>query len=299
MSTLGLVMHHFLAPPFDLPGGRDARLVKYLEDDDWASAITLLRDVVTPQTTAWKWLVLLAYVRFRDAADVMQDELVDASREALQLLNRAMEQGAPHDQIAPFMEAVERALDELSRREEALLAKLGPGDDPQALTDDELEHVCFLVERSNPARAAKLFGALAQREGPTALAAQARAALALARSGAFEQAKPELEAVLKKDWTKGPLRNERLALEAVETTLLEHASGEDFKTLWHLAEGRGAALEFPFPSAWPHQERLFDRCVVLKELTRARALARRIEEEREELSDDLLQRLRSVRLPQV
>jgi hypothetical protein len=299
MCTFQIVTPHFLAPPFDLPGGRDDRLVKYLEDDDWAPAITLLRDVVSPQTTAWKWLVLLAYVRFRDAADVMQDELVEASREALQLLSRAMEQGAPHDQIAPFMEAVERALDELSRHEEALLAKLGPGDDPQALTHDELENVAFLVERSNPVRAAKLFTALAKRDGPTAVASEARAALAIARSGAFEHAKPALEEVLKKDWTKGPLKNERLALEAVETTLLEHATGEDFKSLWNLAEGRGTALNFPFPSVWPHQERLFDRCVVLNDLPRARALAKRIEEEREELSDDLLQKLRSVRLPQV
>lgn len=291
-------MHHFLAPPFDLPGGRDQRLVKYLEDDDWASAITLLRDVVTPRTTEWKWLVLLAYVRFRDAADVMQDELVDAAREALQLLDRAMDHGAPHEQISPFKEAVERALDELSRSEEQLLAKLGPQDDPQALTNDELENVCFLLERSNPARAAKLFGELAKRGGPTAVAAEARAALAAAR-GDFERAKPALEAVLKKDWARGPLRNERLALEAVETTLLEHASGEEFKRLWALAEERGTALQFQFPSAWPHQERLFNRCVVLNELPRARALARRIEEEREELSDDLLQRLRSVRLPQV
>jgi hypothetical protein len=162
-----------------------------------------------------------------------------------------------------------------------------------------LENVAFLVERSNPVRAAKLFTALAKRDGPTAVASEARAALAIARSGAFEHAKPALEEVLKKDWTKGPLKNERLALEAVETTLLEHATGEDFKSLWNLAEGRGAALNFPFPSVWPHQERLFDRCVVLNDLPRARALGKRIEEEREELSDDLLQKLRSVRLPQV
>ena len=292
-------MPHFLAPPFDLPEGRDARLVKHLEDDDWASAITLLRDVVTPQTENWRWLVLLAYTRFRDAADVMPDELVAASREAVLLLQRAMEHGAPHDDVAPFLEAVERTLDQLSRGEEALLSRLGPGDDPAALNEEELETVCFMVDRDNPARAAKLFAALAARQGPLATAARARAALALARSGAFEAARPELEDVLTKDWSKRPLSDERLALEAAETLLLEHASGAEFVALWHLAEARGQALAFPFPSAWPHQERLFSKCLSLRDVTRARALAQRMEEERLELPQALVERFRAVRLEQV
>lgn len=292
-------MPHFLAPPFDLPGGRDQRLVKHLEDDDWAAATTLLRDVVTPQTTTWKWLVLLAYVRFRDAADVLPDELVDASREAVQLLHRALEHGAPHDDVAPFLEAVERTLDQLSRGEEALLAKLGPGDDAKALSDEELENVSFLIDRHHPARAARLFTALAERKGPLATASRARAALALARTGAFEAARPELEAVLTQDWSKRPLSAERLVLEAVETTLLEHATGPEFIALWHLAEARGTALGFPFPSAWPHQERLFTRCVALRDFTRARALAQRMEDERPELPEALAERFRAVRLQQV
>ena len=292
-------MPHFLSPPFDLPAGRDQRLVQHLEDDDWASATTLLRDVVTAQTTNWKWLVLLAYTRFRDAADVLPDELVDASRDAMKLLDRAMEHGAPLDDVAPFREAVERTLDQLSRGEEALLAKLGPRDDPRAFSDEELETVCFLVERSNPARAARLFTALAERQGPLATAARARAALALARSGAFEAARPELEAVLTKDWSKRPLSDERLALEAAETALLEHATGAEFIALWHLAEARGTALAFPFPSAWPHQERLFARCLSLRDITRARALAQRMEAERPELPEALAERFRAVRLEQV
>ena len=294
-----VVVPHFLTPPFDLPAGRDARLVKHLEDDDWASATTLLRDVVTPETTRWKWLVLLAYVRFRDAADILPDELVDASREAVLLLARALDHGAPHDDVAPFLEAVERTLDQLSRGEEALLAKLGPGDDPKALSDEELESVAFLVERSNPRRATKLFAGLADRQGPLAIAARARAALALARSGAFEAAKPELEAVLTKDWSKRPLSDERLALEATETTLLEHATGAEFIALWHLAEARGTALAFPFPSAWAHQERLFSKCLALRDINRARALAQRMEAERTELPEALAERFRAVRLEQV
>lgn len=273
--------------------------MRHLEDDDWAAATTLLRDVVTGETTQWRWLVLLAYVRFRDASDVVFDELADASREALTLLDRAMQHGAPHDQVAPFREAVEATLDQLSRGEEALLAKLGPGDDPKDLSDEELESVCFLLDRQQPARAMKLFTALAERSGPLAVAWRARAALAQARSGAFEQARPALEQALAQDWSKPPLSGERLTLEAAETTLLEHATGPEFVALWHLAEERGAKVAFPFPSAWPHQERLFERCVALRDFTRARALAQRIENERTELGEALAARLKVVRLEQV
>ena len=105
--------------------------------------------------------------------------------------------------------------------------------------------------------------------------------------------------MLTKDWSKRPLSDERLALEAAETALLEHASGSEFLALWHLAEARGTALAFPFPSAWPHQERLFARCLSLHDITRARALAQRMEAERPELPEALAERFRAVRLEQV
>lgn len=294
-------MSHFLSPPFGLPGDRDARLLGYLADDDWVSAMTLLRDVVTSETTAWRWLVLLAYCRFRDASDVVPDELVDACREALGLLERALQHGAPLDDVAPLQEAVEAALDQLSRGEEALLARLGPGDDASALSVEELEHAAFLVQRGQPARASALFTALAARlgEAPLAAVAKARSALALAEAGRFEAAKPGLDEALARDWSKPPLNAERLTLEAVETTLLEHAAGEDFGAQWQLAEARGEALAFPFPSAWPHQERLFARCVALRDFPRARALAQRMEAERPELPRALAERFRAVRLEQV
>lgn len=294
-------MPHFLSPPFDLPEGRDARLLHHLEEDDWGSAMTLLRDVVTPETTKWKWLVLLAYVRFRDASDVLPDELTDASREAISLLSRAMDHGAPIEDVAPFREAVERTLDQLSRGEEALLAKLGANDDPAALSDEELETVAFLLARAKPARAVKLFEALAERQvnSPLRVASRARGALALAQSAGFEVAKTQLESVLTEDWSKRPLSDERLTLEAVETLLLEHATGAEFVALWHLATERGAALAFPFPSVWPHQERLFGKALSLRDYARARALAQRMQDERQELPAALAARFRAVKLEQV
>jgi hypothetical protein len=294
-------MPHFLSPPFNLPEGRDTRLVHHLEEDDWGSAMTLLRDVVTPETTTWKWLVLLAYVRFRDASDVMPDELTDASREAVSLLSRAMDHGAPIEDVAPFREAVERTLDQLSRGEEALLAKLGPHDEPATLSDEELENVAFLLSRSAPARAVKLFDALAERQkdSPLRIASRARSALAVAQTRGFEAAKSALEAVLNEDWSKRPLSDERLTLEAVETLLLEQASGAEFVALWHFATERGTALAFPFPSVWPHQERLFTKCLSLRDYPRARALAQRMQDERQELPSALAERFRAVKLDQV
>jgi hypothetical protein len=288
---------HFLAPPFGLPGGADARLVHHLEEDDWASATTLLRDVVTPATTEWKWLVLLAYARFRDATDVMPDELTLASREAMRLLDRAMQHGAPHDEVAPFREAVERTLDQLSRGEEALLGKLGRDDDVSGTSDEELENLAVLVAREQPERSARLFEALAQRqaESPLAHASRARAALARVAAGKFDEVRPALEAALTADWTKRPLAEERLTLEAVETALLEHASGPEFLALWHLATERGETLGFPFPAAWPHQERLFARCLSLRDYARARALATRMEQERSELPRALVEKFEAVR----
>jgi hypothetical protein len=294
-------MAHFLSPPFGLPGDGDARLLRHLADDDWVSAMTVLRDVVTSETTAWRWLVLLAYCRFRDASDVMPDELTDACREALGLLERALRCGAPVAEVAPFKEAVEETLDQLSRGEEALLARLGPDDDAGALSTEELENVAFLVQRAQPARAARLFTTLAERFGdaPQGLVAQARAALAWAQAGDFAAARPGLEAALARDWSEPPLNAERRTLEAVETALLERAEGDDFDAQWRLAEARGAALAFPFPAAWPHQERLFERCVQLRDFPRARALAQRMEDERAELPRALAQRLRAVWLEHV
>jgi len=272
-------MPHFLAPPFDLPGTRDQRLVKHLEDDDWAAATTLLRDVVKPDTTAWKWLVLLAYVRFRDASEVMVDELADACREALGLLDLALERGAAFDAVAPLRDAVELALDEVSRQElrlEALAAGVGG---PEALDDAHLEALAYHRWRRRPAEAAALFERLgARRAGPARLVTLARAALCRVEAGDLATARPGLEAALAADWSPAELRGERGVLEAVETELLLLLPPGEVEVAWHLAEARGRAVDLPFPSIWPHQERLLARCLELQDGVRARALARAIDE---------------------
>ena len=242
MCTLRIVTH-FLAPPFDLPGGRDQRLVRHLAEDDWASAITLLRDVVSPASTPWKSLVLLAYVRFRDACDVLPDELVDASREAVQLLHRALESGAPHEQVAPFLEAVERTLDQLSRGEEALLAKLGPGDDASRLSLEELEEVSFLVDRSNPGRAAGLFSSLARRQGEAPSPLSPERGRPWRRLAVGPSRLPEAAGRRSLQGRSMRPLSGQLALEAVETALLSTPGRPS--ALWCQRRG-GEGADFPF-----------------------------------------------------
>lgn len=270
-------MAHFLAPPYGLPGALDSRLQGYLQDDDWASASTLLRDAVTPQPAPWKWLVLLAYVRFRDASDVLVDELVPAAREALVWLDRAMAHGAPLAEVAPLRDAVEAALDELTREEEALAAQWARA--PETLTVDELERLAFVLRRDAPAKAAPVFDALfAVRPSPGVKA------LALLSRGAGVT---ELEPVLAEPWEKV----ERLVLEEVEVAILEQVTGAEFEAHWQWATQKGEALDFPFPTAWPHQERLFARLWALGDYRRARALGQRMKDERPELPAALREKL--------
>ncbi|MEW5742977.1 MAG: hypothetical protein AB1938_28940 [Myxococcota bacterium] len=306
---MGNATQRLLNPPWGLPGERDARLLGYLRDEDWASAQTLLRDVLdgaarpSPDTSLAaapepraSWLALLAYVRFRDATEVMVDELPAACRECLSLLDRAAALGAPMEGVSPLREAVERALDEVSREEVRLAGSLGEGDDGAALSDEDLEACAFLFWRSAPARAARLFSQLAaRRAGPAAVVARAREALCLVEAGRREEAQPLLEASFAHDWTQPGLAAERLVLESVETALLLSATGDDFEALWRLAEQRGAALRFPFPSAWPNQEKLLARCLSVGATGKARAVAQRIEDGRHELSRALAETISQAR----
>jgi hypothetical protein len=289
-----------LNPPWGLPGEADARLLEYLRDDDWASAQTLLRDAVAEGAPKASWLALLAYVRFRDASEVMVDELPEACREGLALLDRAGELGAPMEGLVPLRDALERALDDVTREEVRLTGQLGKDDDAAALSDEDLEACAFLLWRSAPVRAAGLFAQLAARaSGTKALVARARGALCLVEAGRRDEAQPLLEAAFAQDWTQPGLSTERLVLESVETALLEGATGDDFTALWRLAEVRGQALKFPFPSAWPNQERLLKRCLGLGDGPRARVVAQRIEDGRHELSRALTDAIRQARSVQV
>lgn len=280
---------HLFALPFGLPDDRDRRLVRYLRDEDWASALVLLREVVNAQTTNPKWLLLLAFVRFHDATDVMVEELADATREGLQLIDRALEHGASFDAVAPFRDAVERVLDEVSREELEVLHELERAPLSE-LKPELLETAAFLVWKKEPLRAATLFDELARRGGAHELISRTRAALCLADAAAAN-AQERLSEAIHADWRTHA--RDRSVLETAETALLERLSGMDFEVAWKLAEAKGAALDLPFPSVWPNQERLLARCLTLGETVRARALAHTLEE-REELSSALKARVQQA-----
>jgi hypothetical protein len=276
---------HLFALPFGLPEDRDARLVRYLRDEDWGPALVLLRDVVTAESTNPKWLLLLAFVRFHDATDIMVEQLAEATREALTLIERALEHGASFEAVTPFREAVERVLDEVSRDELKVLAEFEATPDASG---ELLARAAFLWWKKDPARAAALFETLAARseKGP-ALVARTRAALCLAEAHA-PTASERLAACIHADW-RG-LERERSVLETAETTLLEQLTGAEFDVMWTLAEAKGTQLALSFPSVWPNQERLLARCLALGEHVRARAVALQIDQ-RDEVSAALKQQV--------
>jgi hypothetical protein len=213
----------------------------------------------------------------------MVDELPEACREALVLLDQALALGVPQAAVIPLREAVEQALDEVSREElrlSALAAEGGPG----ALSFEELEALAFFTWKADPARAATYFEALAgSTSGREALVARARAALCLVEAGRPDDAQAGLELTAAADWSAPGLEAEGAVLEAVSTALVLRAAPADFAVSFSAAEARGRRVGLPFPSVWPHQERLLARCLELGDLARARALATLVEE-RQELS---------------
>ncbi len=293
---------HFLAPPFGLPGERDADLLEALRDEAWADALTLLRDVVTDATDDPRWLLLLAWARYRDAMDVMVDHRLAASQEALALIDRALACGAPLDAVAPFRREVEATLDEESRAELEVLSQLPASGDFSGVPVDVLLDAGHRLWDAEPARAAQAFDAAARALAASpddALVARISAGLCHDAAGEYAKSQLLLEAALTADWTKSRLRPERHLAEAAVTALLKRAHGPDFAALWELGLSLGRAHGLPFPSVWPNQEALLDACVARRDWPRARALAQRIEDGRAHLSRTLAGKLQRVRLEQV
>lgn len=292
---------HALAPPWHLPGDRDERLTDYLRDEEWGHAVTLLRDVVSETTTTPKWLLLLAYSRFRDACDVMFDERLPAAQEALALIDRAVAGGLPLNEVSAFREEVENVLDEETRAELAVLAQLpDPGQPLDSVPLDVLTDAAFLLWAGEPERAGTLFEEVARRSTDTtpelALTASIRAGLCFNDAKQFERAEPLLERSLTADWSLPRLREERSLAETALTALMLHASGTELEALWVLASVSGERLKLPFPSVWPNQEVLLRRLSFLREFSKARLVASRIEETRDTLPRTLIEAIAKVRL---
>lgn len=300
---------HFLAGPWGLPGDLDDKLAEFLGGEDYGAAVTLLRDYVPSRTSDPRLILILAHARFQDALEVMQDELLPASQEALRLIDHAIELGAPAAVVAPFREEVERVLAEQTAAELKLLAAI-PEDGNYAVMElKTLLEAAYLLWDREPARAARMFDAAAEKEAKAkAKGASApgpwfnerlRAGLCAFEAGEVERARPVLEEALTFDWQAAGIWQDRRMTETAFARLLElRARAHDlpgFAALWEQARRRSEELGFSFPSMHADQERLLDICLQLGDAERAQALAAHIEAARDPIPRLLRDKLRRAR----
>lgn len=273
---------HLLAGPWGLPGNLDAELGRALEQEDYGSALALLRDAL-PAEPPPRLLVLLAFVRFQDANVVMVTELVPACQEALALLHRAAEAGLPLEAITPLREEVERVLAEETVRE--LSAERMTSERAEAASLEEVLEAAGRLRATHPARAAELFLVAARRDDPErAPIHRADAGIALHQAGRTAEARPLLEAALALDWRAPALWQDSVHVDWAATLLLEqaHAARDEqaFEAYWSQALAQGRQLRRPFPANWLNQERLLSLLIRRGDGARAAQVATRIEASR-------------------
>jgi hypothetical protein len=273
---------HLLAGPWGLPGNLDAELARALEQEDYGTALALLRDAL-PSEPSPRLLVLLAFVRFQDANEVMVTELMPACQEALGLLHRATEAGLSLEAVVPLREEVERVLAEETVRE--LSAERMTPERAEAAPLEEVLEAAGRLRATHPARAAELFLVAARRDDPErAPIHRADAGIALHEAGRTSEARPMLEAALAQDWRAPALWQDSLHVDWVATLLLEQAHAardeQSFESFWALALAQGRQLRRPFPANWLNQERLLRLLISRGDGTRAAYVATRIEASR-------------------
>jgi hypothetical protein len=288
---------HLLAGPWGLPGNLDAELARALEQEDYGTALLLLRDAL-PADPPPRLRVLLAFVRFQDALEVMVTELMPACQEALALLEQAAEGGLPLEAVAPLREEVERVLAEETVRE--LDAERMTAERAESAPLEAVLEAASRLRANAPAHAAELFLVAARRDTPErAPIHRADAAIALHQAGRTAEARPLLEATLALDWSTPTLYPESLHLDWAATLLLEqaHAAGDAaaFESTWARALAMGRQLQRPFPANWLNQERLLALLLTRGEGARAAHVATRIEASRGYLPRALAEQVAQAR----
>ncbi|XXF77395.1 hypothetical protein P2318_30735 [Myxococcaceae bacterium GXIMD 01537] len=279
-----------------IPGTLDPDLSRALEAQDYGTALAMLRDRLPPEPEPWQ-LILLAFLRYEDAF-ALETELVAASQEALGLMERAVEAGATEASVAPLRAMVESVLAAETLRE--LAAERMTPESARTVPLEEVLEAASRLRLAHPARAAELYLVAARRDIPErAPVHHVDAGAALHAAGRPEEARPLLLPALALDWRQPALWPERLAVDLAATLLLEqaHAAGDDasFEALWNRALALGRALEIPFPTQWPHQERLLELLLKRREGARAAHVATRIEDSREYVPRALTERVRAAR----
>jgi tetratricopeptide (TPR) repeat protein len=253
-----------------LPPPLQEQLEQFLDEEEYGDAAVLLEEHLASggeRTPAL--LVTLADCVYREALEVMVDQIIPACQRALSLLDEALASPKHPPGLKPMRAEIQRVLAFHLREEASTQDEIHQAEKAGTLTAEQLAHKAYrLWEAGECLQAAELFLQAAAKEQPDeAITERARAGFCLAEAGQWERARPLLQETAEFDWQAAGDWNDRGDSEtAYAWLLLDAAAREDragFRELWGRAVRRGEALDFQFPSIRPLQERLLRACVDL------------------------------------
>jgi tetratricopeptide (TPR) repeat protein len=253
-----------------LPPPLQEQLEQLLEEEQYGDAAVLLEEHLAQggeRTPAV--LVTLADCVYRDALEVMVDQIIPACQRALTLLDEVQASPRPPAGFRNLRGEISRVLTFHLREEAATQAEIHQAQKAGTLTAEQLSHKAYrLWDAGESLQAAELFLQAADKQQPdAAITERARAGFCLAEAGQWDRARPLLQETAEFDWRAAGLWNDRYDSEkAYAWLLLDAAARQDragFRDLWERAVRRGDALELEFPSIRPHQERLLRASVDL------------------------------------
>lgn len=289
------VARHWIA---ELPDDARAEVLSCLHGDDYAGIVRCLKEHRESCSEVGAAALLVeAYATYRDAMEVMVDQVVPACQAALELLAKARAAGADDREATQLGQEIERTLLKAVQQvqeEESQLQEATAAADPDLLS--RMAHRRWDRVRSKEAaelflQAADAERAAASRRGrgraDHSFNYLVRAGLCFHEAGLTDRAQPLLEAALVFDWKSAGLWADRHMTEWAFAALLEsHArqpDAEGFRRLWSQAVQRGEELEQPFPSIRPKQERLLELSMQLGDKECCRHVLARIQSREERI----------------
>ena len=215
---------------------------------------------------------------FSDAFEIMIDQIIPASREALQLIDQAERQGLSKSVASPYRREIEAVLEEEIQRENEEIADAMAALESGSATADQLASLAYKAsDRDQHKLAAEYFLKAAELETEAAshrnplakpdstMNHLVRAGTHFAEAGEFSRAYPFLRQAIEFDWKAGRLWGDRHVVEWAFVAILRQCATlqnwNDFRATWEEAVARSAQLEMSFPSIYPFQEELLTVCI--------------------------------------
>jgi|GEM_PF-891595 len=240
-------------------------------------------------------LLIRACAIYMDAMEIMVDQAVPASKQALELIGQAERAGLPADLTAPCRHEIEHVLEVTIAEEDEEITKAMRALQKRGATSEQAATVAHqAADRDKPHVAAALFleaASLATKEaaGRNKWAAPdqtmnyvVRAGSNFAAAGDLSRATPLLRQAIDFDWKAGRLWGDRHTVQwAYMCFLRDHAQRKEweaFLSCWREAGARCEELEMEFPFIHPFQEELLDLCLEEKLMEPLPALVRGINE---------------------